>query len=1369
MKGIGMIPEMPGTTFEGDGAIAHGEMALQGQMSLQGNLSWQNKSFLQGRLDPALLGDEQLSDLFAASLAADPDKILYTSGARVLTYAETDALSTRIARRLSAQGAKPGAVIGLWMPRGIDLLIAQLAITKTGAAFLPFDADAPVERIATCLSDAEALGLLCAKAGLPHAQLAGLNGFVFEGLSEDENAEEADLIRAKPEDAAYLIYTSGSTGIPKGIVITQRNICHFLRASNSIYAVIAQDVVFQSASLAFDLSMEEIWVPYLAGASLYVATSDILADLEALPKLLSDHKITVIDTVPTLLAMLGSDIPSLRLILLGGEALPPALVELWSKPGRRIFNTYGPTEATVVASVAEVLPAQGVTIGVPIPNHTCYVVDEALNLLDRGETGELLIGGPGVANGYLKRDDLTAQKFIPNPFLDLNAPNPVDPVLYRSGDGVKIDTDGNLVFFGRIDDQVKIRGFRVELGEIESALCDCADIAQAATVLRGESGIDRLVAFVVLKPESIFVPSVLREELRRRLPPYMLPERFEPVESLPRMISGKIDRKALKAMTLVDAPIATDVEDHPQTHTEALLLDAAKRVLPGRAIQLEADFFIDLGGHSLIAAQFVSIMRENPAFTGITLQDIYQQRNLRALGDALDSRFGDASAPPPDLGFAPPPKLRRVLCTIAQAVLLPIILTISTLQWLGIFVTYMMISELDYGFWKEAAVLSGAFVSIKFGTLFLVVALKWLVLGRTKPGQYPLWGVYFLRWWFVQRLYALVHPSYLANTPMMRLFLRLMGAKIGAGVMIAHAEFGAADLIKIGSGTSIGHKANLANAEIVAGQLVIERIAIGKDVYIGNQVVIAGGCTVGHDARLEDMTALAQGMKIAPCEHWDGSPARKIGMIDRASLPEISQPGPIWKIAQYPVYAVFIVLISAIGLLPLFPAFFVYDAVEDLLTQSVSFLEWYHVLPIVTWIMGAALVVFTLIFVVAIRWVVLPFRLKEGTVSIHSRAYFRQWIVTLATEVSLDTLSSLYATTYMRGWYRLMGCSIGKGAEISTNLGARYDLISIGAGSFIADECSLGDEDTFRGWMSMKKTRLEDRVFIGNNAVIAHGSHFAPGTLIGVKSKGPDSLITAPDTTWFGSPAIQFPVRQKFGAIDANLTYAPSWRMKLGRAVFEALHTTFPTMLFLTLGSIAVYFFINPAYEEELYGEAIGWFVLASIVMPVIMVLIVCAIKWLLMGKYGPVAKPMWSWWAMKTEAVAVLYWGLGGKVLLEHLRGTAFLPLFLRLFGAKIGKGVYMDTTDITEFDCVTIGDYVAMNDKSCLQTHLYEDRIMKVGRIDVEAGVSIGAFATVLYDSKIGAYARLQPLTMIMKGENIPPHTIWHGIPAVPDKAHG
>ena len=307
-----------------------------------------------------------------------------------------------------------------------------------------------------------------------------------------------------------MIYTSGSTGTPKGIVITGRNICHYLRSANEIYRINKSDIVFQGASIAFDLSMEEIWIPYLAGATLFVATprGDGRGRGAAGPVGGSRrHR-----------ARHGADAAvadaarhqTLRVIILGGEACPPAVASRWCKPGRTIFNSYGPTEATVVATVAEVRPNEPVTIGGPIANYSCYVADEANNLLARGVEGELLIGGPGVAPGYLKREALTAEKFIANPF-DSDRD---DPILYRSGDAVVMEADGKIAFHGRIDDQVKIRGFRVELGEIEAKLSVLPGVSQAAVVLRNDDGLDNLVAFLVAEKGVELDPKSLRAELR---------------------------------------------------------------------------------------------------------------------------------------------------------------------------------------------------------------------------------------------------------------------------------------------------------------------------------------------------------------------------------------------------------------------------------------------------------------------------------------------------------------------------------------------------------------------------------------------------------------------------------------------------------------------------------------------------------------------------------------------------------------------------------------------------------------------------------------------------------------------------------------
>ena len=1311
-------------------------------------------AILIGDKRPDLIRDEVLAEILAATVAERGAHPALVDPSRSLTYEELWAASGRQARALIDRGVGPGDMVGLWMPRGIDLLVAQIAITRSGAAWIPFDGEAPVERIATCLDDAQAKGIVTCETWAPRATGTGRDVWTTDELTT--TGSDSDLPPRLPgltaDHPAYLIYTSGSTGVPKAIVISHRNICHFLRSGNAFYEFGADDIVFQGASVAFDLSMEEIWTPYLVGATLFVASPDMLGDAEKLPDILNDAGVTVIDTVPTLLGILPKDVPSLRLILLGGEALPPSVVQRWSKPGRRILNTYGPTEATVVATAAEVVPGEPVTIGRPIANYTAYVVDEAGALAGPGEQGELWIGGPGVARGYHGRAELTAEKFVPNPFGGLD-----DPILYRSGDAVSLDENGNIAFHGRIDDQVKIRGFRVELGEIESKLAEEPGVSQAAVVMRTDDGIERLVAFLVPELGVGLDSAMLRAGLREKLPPYMVPGHFEAVGSLPTMISGKVDRKMLKAAPLTAAQSEGEQEP-PRNETEAVLLDAAKRILGAQALPLEADFFIDLGGHSLLAARFISIVRETPAYAGITLQDVYGARTLRGMAKLLDGR---GAAEREDLSFTPPPFMRRFLCGLAQAAVLPVIIGLSTAQWLGIFVTYMIISGEDLPFLGQVLALLGVYVVITIVTGFIAIALKWLVLGRTKPGVYPLWGVYYFRWWFAARVAGLVHIKWLQGSPVMRVYWRLLGAKVGRDVILSDYEAGAVDLIEIGDGSSFGSKTTFANGEAIGDKLIIGRITIGKEVAAGSSVVFGYNSTTGDYCEIGDLTAIKPHAELPAATAWDGSPARQTGTVDVEALPPKSEASAGRRALLTAFYVTMLIVLPPISLLPIFPAFWLFDRIDEWIAtwSDVSYL-WF--LPVLTWPTAIGLIAFTVVLMAALRWLILP-RVTSGSHSIHSSFYARKWTVALATEVTLETLSSLFATIYMRAWYRLMGAKIGKGAEISTNLSGRYDLTEIGAGNFIADEVVFGDEDMRRGYMRLEATRAGSQVFVGNDAVVPPGAVIPDRVLIGIKSKPPANELMQAGDTWFGSPAIRLPTRQKVD-LGQTSTYTPSNHMQFARGVFEALHTSFPAMLFITFGTIAVDLVLQQRINEGDWTGLVFSFMAVAVLIAISQALICAAMKWIMMGVYKPMMKPMWSWWAMRTEAIAVLYWGLGGKVLFDHLRGTPFLPWFLRIFGAKYGKGVWLDSTDITEFDCIRVGDFCTVNAHSALQTHLYEDRVMKVGRVTLGKGVCIGAGATVLYDTHVGDYAQVGLLTVIMKGENLPAHTRWEGAPAVP-----
>lgn len=1319
---------------------------------------------LRGLIDPSFLRDETLAEIFAATVAKTPKKIAIIEGDRKLSYAEVNLQADAIARGLVAQGVGPGDVVGLYLPRGAALLVAQIAITKSGAAWLPFDSETPKDRIAVCLGDAKAKGILTTDEFAK--RIAGIEFPVWPTTGAISKSGKSKLVDSRtrghsPDSIAYMIYTSGSTGTPKGIAITNRNICHYLRASNSMFGITSNDVMFQGCSVAFDLSMEEIWIPLMVGATLWVVSGETLADTEALPGLMRKAGVTAIDTVPTLLALLIGDVPSLRTVIVGGEACPPSLVARFATGGRRLFNSYGPTETTVVATMAELEPGADVTIGGPIPNHSAYVVDEQMNLVASGSKGELLIGGPGVALGYVGQPTLTEQKFIANPF----GASALDPVLYRTGDAVSIDEDGDIIFHGRIDDQVKIRGFRVELGEIETAVSEHEGVDHAAVVLRHDSGVDQLVAFMVPRKGAAIDVAGLRMGLRNRLPPYMVPSRFEIIEEVPRLISGKVDRKALKLLPLAKDDDGLVGQEEPETPIEAVLLHAARKVFPGVAIPLEGDFFTEIGGHSLLAAQFISIVRKTKGCAAIALHDVYEARTIRAMSALLATRGAYVDENAKHVASVQKSRAsfrRRFLCGLAQAAVLPILLTLQAAPWLAIFMSYTLFSADDAPFYIDMSVVFLAFSAVSLFNYIFVPIAKWAIIGRTKPGVYPLWGVYYYRVWLVNHILTLAHLKLLQGTPVIRVYMRLLGAKIGNHALISDFDAGAIDLVSIGDHASVGGKLIIANTRVEGDKFIVGRVTIGNDVVIGSSSVIENDVTIGDGAEISDLAAVEAGTVIPAFEAWSGSPARKIGDLNPADLPEPAtiSPGKLW--AQNVLYVVMLLLVPPIGIMPIVPAFRLMEYFDVALNPALGDINYLWYMPILALPTAAAMVVFTVLFMVVIRWIVMPDRMKPGRYSIYSSLYIRKWIIAFASEVMLDTLSSIFATIYMRGWYRLMGARIGRGSEISTNLSGRYDLIDIGDGNFIADDVQLGDEHMRRNWMTLGSVKTGSKVFIGNEAVVPMNYVVESGALIGVKSRPPEGGLVGSAETWFGSPPIKLPVRQKFDAA-AESTFKPSRKIMIFRAIFEAFNICLPTTIFITLATYSMAFLTDPVEDQS-------WFVVGLMIVGIVLALdiaqmfIAVACKWIAMGVYKPTVKPMWSMWAMKTEAVAVMYWGMVGKALMEHLTGTPFLPMVLRLFGVKIGKGVYMDMTDITEFDCVHIGDFAAINSGAALQTHLYEDRLMKVGRIWVGNDVTIGAGSIVLYDTHLGDGVTIGPLTLVMKGEELPSDSAWVGSPAQP-----
>ena len=1319
---------------------------------------------LSGLIQSELIRVEVLADILEATAARIPHHVALMFADRQLTYQDLNAQADQVASSLIEAGVRPGHIVGLWLPRGMGLLVMQAGITKAGAAWLPFDADTPVERIAVCLDDARAVGVVSCEEFAP--RLAEISASVWTG--ESLLVPTSELVRREgllPSHPAYVIYTSGSTGKPKGIEINQGSICHFLRSENAMLRVRETDRVYQGFSVAFDMSFEEIWISYLAGATLWIAPKEVASDPEALPLALIENKLTVLHAVPTLLALFNQDVPSLRLINLGGEMCPQSLVARWAKPGRQVFNTYGPTEATVSASLAELQANEPVTIGRPLPNYGLLVINPAVEnglvLMPRGEVGELCITGPGVAAGYLGRPDLTAEKFLANPWRS----HAHDDRLYRTGDLARIDSDGRVQCLGRTDDQVKIRGFRVELGEIEAALAHQPGVGTVAVVLRQEEGIDQLIAFLVFEGGDTRSSTELRAALAETLPSYMVPGYFEPLAEMPRLTSGKIDRNTLKARPLAVTKSGATGSDTPQTPAEEALFAALGKLFPGQPIIRSADFFSDLGGHSLFAARLASALRADPRFAHITVRDIYQNRSVARIAEVLGQAHETAMGV--DTTWVPPARLKRWTCGSAQAAVMPGLVAIHMAQWMAPFFTYHFFTG-DPGDSIALAIAAsvGAFLLSTLLQFSVAIAGKWMIVGRLKAGRYPLWGMTYYRWWLADRLIEAAPAYLLSGSSMYAWWLRALGAKVGRDVIIGSMTLRVPDLLSIADGASIGNAANFENARVEHGELHIGPITLELEAFVGSYAVLEGNTRVGAYGHLEGQSALSDGEALPAGRIWKGSPARDVGVFDHTARPKRPVVSRLRRVVEGGYFVFGALLITTLFFLPVFPSFILIDWIDDverfpaLNNTGLSFqLVKYFVLAFPA---TGVLIICTALLSAGIRWTVLP-RLKPGSWPVHSNLYCAKWLVNQIQESSLAVLHGVYATVYAPFWYRLLGAKVGRDAEISSALGLVPDMLTLGDETFIADAVMLGDDDIDGGWMSMQPTVISRRSFVGNGSYIPDGTTLPENVLIGVHSSAPANDQMKDGDTWLGSPPINLPAREQTSGFPENLTYRPSPFRRLARGLIEAFRIVAPHAIVTSVGYTVV-LNIMPLAGAGRWSAVSFYLTVAGLFYGVGTFFFIAIIKWSMMGRYRKCSVPMWTPFVWLSEGVTNLYEGIAVPNFLRYMRGTPLLPVALNFLGCRIGKGVYLDTTDITEFDCVTIGDYSELNALACPQTHLFEDRVMKIDHVTIGQRVYLGPRSAVLYSAVVADNAKLGALTLVMKGEFIPAASSWKGCPAAP-----
>jgi amino acid adenylation domain-containing protein len=601
-----------------------------------------------------------LHELFEAHAARRPEAVAVSFEGRGLTFGELNARANRLAHHLRGLGVGPETLVGVYVERSAEMLVGLLGVLKAGGAYVPFDLAYPKERLAFMLEDTGVRVLLTLGRLVPGLP-AGAGPRVVR-LDEDwdeigrGSAENPSRVVTQ-SNLAYVIYTSGSTGRPKGVQVRHGSVVSLLEATRPTFGFGERDVWTLFHSYAFDFSVWEIWGCLLSGGRLVVAPLGVTQSPEEFYDLVRREGVTILNLTPSALRQLtavrgglaaGVERLALRLIVCGGEALPRELAPQLSAWGVAVWNFYGPTEGTVWATANRVEDARAgeasTSIGRPLANTRVYILDERLRPSPVGAAGQLHVGGFGLARGYLNRPELTAEKFIPDPFSDEPGAR-----LYRTGDLARYMADGRIEFLGRMDHQVKLRGFRIELGEIEAVLGQYPSVREAVVLVREEGHDDqRLVAYLVADPRQPPSTSELRSHLRERLPEYMVPSSFVWLEALPLSTNGKLDRKALPAPADAGRSHSKEGFEEPQGATEEIVAGMWQHLLKSGEVG-RGDNFFELGGHSLLATQLISWVRE--AFkVEVPLRGLFESPTLSAfsrLVERLHHSPGEGAAAAP--------------------------------------------------------------------------------------------------------------------------------------------------------------------------------------------------------------------------------------------------------------------------------------------------------------------------------------------------------------------------------------------------------------------------------------------------------------------------------------------------------------------------------------------------------------------------------------------------------------------------------------------------------------------------------------------------------------------------------------------------
>ncbi len=1264
-----------------------------------------------------------LVDILAATALDHPDAPAIDDGTDTLSYAELLAEVDDTVDRLREAGVRAGDRVGVRIPSGTgELYVTILAVLHAGAAYVPVDADDPDERARLVFGEAGVSAVVTADGVVPH----GDTGTARPGTTASPD----------PDDDAWIIFTSGSTGTPKGVAVTHRNAAAFVDAEARLFLPDAPlgpgDRVLAGLSVAFDASCEEMWLAWRHGACLVPAPRALVRSGMDLGPWLVRRRITVVSTVPTLAAMWPAEaLDAVRLLIFGGEAVPPELAERLAGTGsREVWNTYGPTEATVVACAARLTGQPPVRIGLPLDGWDLAVVDSHGNPVGEGESGELVIGGAGLARYLDPAKD--AEKYAPMPTLGWQR-------AYRSGDLVRNESAG-LVFLGRADDQVKIGGRRIELGELDNALQHLPGVTAGAAAVRTTKAGNRILVGYLSVADPAFDVAHARTLLAEQLPAPLVP-RLAVLGELPTRTSGKVDRDALPwplpGGTSAQEP-ATDLSE-----TAQWIAGLWNSILGAEVSGPDADFF-DLGGGSLAAAQLVTALRDR--FPQITVADLYDHPRLGALAELLESAAPAAEVAP---RLVTPTPRRAQWAQLLALVPLTTLTGLQWLTWLGIVTNVAnwsgAIPWMPGLSWWWALLGFVLFISPP-GRMAICVAGARLLLRGVGPGSYPRGGSVHLRLWAAVRLSEASGAENLSGAPWMVPFARALGARVGKGVDL-HTLPPVTGLLELGDGCSVEPEVDLAGYWIDGDRVHIGAVRIGAGAVVGSRSTLLPGAVIGKNAVVAPGSAVFG--KVKAGQEWAGSPATKVGKAERR-WPAGAPPRAVHWVAIFGLTSMALAAMPIAGLAA--GGAFIAWWIRDDRTPAGAVADAFLILPVATLL---SLAVFATATVVAVR--LLSIGLTEGYHPVRSRVGWQAWSTERLMDSARTFLFPLYASLLTPLWLRLLGANVGKNVEASTVL-LLPKFTTVADGAFLADDTMVAGYELGGGWLHIGGAKVGKRAFLGNSGMTAPGRRVPKNGLVAVLSAAPEKAKAG--SSWLGSPPVR--LRRTAGDSDTARTFDPPLRLKVARGVVETCRL-FPVMVTFGIG-LGVLFALAALAQGPGY-----WF--AALLSGVVLLVAggfagACAIaaKWLVVGRIAKIEHPLWSSFVWRNEVSDAFVETVAAPWFARAATGTAVMNVWLRGLGARIGRGVWCESYWLPEADLVTLGDGATVERGCVVQTHLFHDRIMAMDTVTLEAGATLGPHCVALPAARLGTGATVGPASLVMRGDTVPPSTRWQGNPIAP-----